>query len=71
MQRLPLEIIMQSKEEKMKELDKELKQTIEGSKIGERVECPVCHYQSNKNKFSAVIFEDSIKCFACGLWRRI
>jgi len=71
MQNFPTELLAQAKQEKMKKLEKELKSFILGSKVGERVECPFCHYSSKKNKFSAVIFENSIKCFACGKWRRI
>ena len=71
MQVLPPEILSQAKSEKMKKLDEKLKKLIQGSQVGERVICPVCHYSSKKNRTSAVIFEDSIKCYACGMWRRI
>ncbi len=71
MQYLPLEILTQAKAEKMKKLDDELRTFIQGSKVGERIECPFCRYSSKKNKFSAIIFDDSIKCFACGKWRKI
>lgn len=71
MQYLPKEILSQARLEKMKVLTDELKKFIVGSKVGERVECPFCHYSSKKNKFSAVVFENSIKCFSCGIWRRI
>jgi hypothetical protein len=71
MQLLPTEIISQAREEKMKSLDKELKEFVKGCVVGERILCPRCQYSSKKNKCSAVIFKDSIKCFACGLWRKI
>jgi len=71
MQQLDKTIIEECKKEKMKKLDVELKKFIQGSQVGERVLCPVCKYSSKKNKMSAVIFKDSIKCFACGLWRRL
>jgi len=72
MQRLPPEVLSQAKSERMKQLEAGLKELISGTKVGERVECPICHYISPKNKKgSAVIFEDSIKCFACGIWRKI
>ena len=71
MQLLPPEILSQARAEKMKKLDDALQDFIKGSQVGERVECPKCHYSSRKNKFSAVVFKDSIKCFACGLWRKI
>ena len=71
MQLLPLEIISQARKEKMKILDAQLREFVQCSKVGERVECPKCHYASKKNKFSAVIFENAIKCFACGMWRRL
>ena len=70
MQSLGLEIIRQTKKEKMKMMDRKL--TGIG---GERVLCPFCKYESKKNKFSGVIFDDgkqrSFKCFSCGIWRRI
>lgn len=69
MQYLPDEILSQSRKEKMKYLDEELKKNICGE-VGERIECPKCHYSSKKNKFSAILFENSIKCFSCGLWRK-
>ncbi len=59
------------KNERMKKLDEGLKSFIQGSVVGERVLCPVCKYSSKKNKCSAVIFKDSIKCFSCGIWRKI
>jgi len=71
MQMLPVEIISQAREEKMKKLDKGLRELIEGSVKGERVICPICQYTSKKNKTSAIIFENSIKCFSCGIWRKI
>jgi len=71
MQSLGLELIAECKKERMKKLDEKLKKFIQGSVVGERVTCPICQYSSKKNKFSAVIFQDSIKCFACGMWRRI
>jgi len=71
MQFLPTEIISQARAEKMKKLDAELKEFIQGSQEGERVLCPKCKYSSKKNRCSAVIFKNSIKCFACGMWRRI
>lgn len=71
MQFLPPEILLEARKEKMQKLDAELKVFIQGSQVGERVLCPKCQYTSNKNKTSAVIFKDSIKCFSCGLWRRI
>ena len=61
----------ETRKEKMRKLETELKDFIQGAKEGERVECPFCHYTSNKNKFSAVIFKDAIKCFSCGKWRKI
>lgn len=71
MQQLPTEILSEARREKMKKLDKEMQDFIKSSAIGERIECPRCHYSSKKNKFSAFRFKDSIKCFACGLWRKI
>ncbi len=63
--------INEAKRERMKKLDEGLKKFIQGSVIKERVICPKCNYQSKKNRCSAIIFKDSIKCFACGMWRRI
>lgn len=71
MQFIPENILSEVRKEKMKKLDDGLREFIKGSQVGERIECPVCHYSSRKNKTSAVIFKDSIKCFACGIWRRI
>ena len=68
MQHLDLEIITEARLSKMKKINIELKQ----EQIGSLIECPECHYISKKNKrFSCKVFPDSIKCFACGLWRRI
>jgi len=64
-------ILEATRKEKMQKLESELKNFVKGSKVGERIECPFCHYVSKNNKFSAVVFEDGIKCFACGKWRRI
>ena len=63
--------IGEAKKERMKKLEEGLRKFIKGSKVGERVICPKCNYQSKKNKCSAVVFEDSIKCFACGMWRKV
>ncbi len=42
---------------------------------GDKLECPICHYQSKKNRVSARIYKDngetSFKCFACGAWRLV
>lgn len=71
MQTLPTKILEESKKEKMKKLEFELKNFIVGSQIGEMIECPRCHYISKNKRFSCKVFENAIKCFACGLWRRI
>jgi uncharacterized protein YbcI len=72
MQYLPSEILSQARAEKMKELDSKMKEVIEGHLPGEKIICPFCHYQSNKNpKGSCVVFSDSIKCFSCGIWRKV
>jgi len=43
--------------------------------VGSMVECPECHYISKNNRFSAKVFNFqeglAIKCFACGIWRRV
>jgi len=71
MQLLPEKIIFEARREKMKELDNAMKEFVIGAVPGERIECPRCHYSSRKNKFSAVRFKNAIKCFSCGLWRKI
>jgi len=42
---------------------------------GDKLICPLCHYESKKNRSSAKIFKDadgtSFKCFSCGAWRLV
>jgi hypothetical protein len=71
MQLLPFEIMSEARSEKMKSLDLEMREAIKGAIVGERILCPRCQYTSKKNKFSAVRFKDAIKCFSCGLWRKL
>lgn len=72
MQFLPVDILSEARKEKMKQLDSELKEVVGGSQIGERIICPRCQYINKKNhRGTAVIYPDSIKCFACGLWRKL
>lgn len=71
MQLLPEKLIFSARKEKMKKLDEQMRFAVIGAQTGERIECPKCHYSSKKNKFSAVRFENAVKCFSCGLWRRI
>lgn len=61
---------------KIKKLEAELQDYFKGAQNGEMVECPFCHYMTEKTKrFSCKVFVDgdskSMKCFACGKWRRI
>ena len=74
MQRLPIEVISQAKKENIKLLDKELRDFLAGCVAGERITCPICNYQSSRNKTSALVFKNNrdlaFKCFACGVWRR-
>ncbi len=74
-QKLSLDFIIQAKKQKIKELEKEF-DYIKSSSNGEKIICPVCNYISNKNpKGSAIVFqngnETTIKCFSCGIWRKI
>ena len=68
-------VIKKAKKKKMLQLEKELREGFSGSSNGERCLCPICKYTSNKNKMSAFIFvngeDKALKCFACGIWRRI
>lgn len=42
---------------------------------GDKISCPICHYESKKNRTTAKIFKNkegtSFKCFSCGAWRLI
>ena len=71
MQNIMEQEIFSARKERMKKLEDELREFIKGCVVGEKVICPKCNYQSKNNKTSAVIFKDSIKCFACGFWRKI
>ena len=71
MQHLNPNFLIEARKEKMKKLEVKLQGAFQGASVGERIECPLCHYTSSKNKFSAVLFKDAIKCFSCGVWRKL
>lgn len=71
MQHLKIPYIAKIREEKILELEKNLKSEVSGIKTGETFICPICNYSNEKSKKgSAVKFQDSFKCFNCGAWRR-
>lgn len=72
MQFMDNEIIEEVKKAKMKKLFLDLSK----ESVGSMIECPECKYISPKTKRpSAKIFDNSIgrtiKCFNCGLWRKL
>jgi len=72
MQHLNSDFIKLLKKEKMQELETQMKEKILLHGPGELFICPYCSYSSNKNpKGSAKRFDNSFKCFACGIWRKI
>ena len=72
MQSLGLEIIKVAQKEKTMQLEAELKDIVSGNSKGEMFVCPICNYVSSKNKKgTAKMFDDSFKCFACGIWRKV
>lgn len=75
MQKLNVDILKIAKAMRIKNLEKDL-EYITNFPAGQLIDCPFCHYQSKKNrKGTAKIFKDkngtSLKCFACGKWRRL
>ncbi len=72
MQSLDGSIIREAKKFKLKQIESEFKETIEGLGPGMNL-CPKCQYVGPYSpKGSMKIFKDgSAKCFACGIWRRI
>ncbi len=75
MQKLDSDILRNARLKRMGKLEGELSQLVKGTQHGERITCPVCQYESRKNKTTALIFRDgknhSIKCFACGIWKKV
>ena len=73
MQRLNLQIIKSAKSVKIKKLEEAMQEVVLGNRKGGVFDCPFCHYQSKKNKGSAIIFQDKGKdiffCFSCRKWR--
>ncbi len=73
MQRIGVDILDLAKKEKMKKLET----TLKGVSAGEVILCPSCNYSSPKNRRgSAKIFDNgtkgkALKCFSCGIWRRL
>lgn len=62
--------------QRVKKIEDNLRDSLKGEEAGYLFVCPVCNYQSKKNrKGSAKIFEDNksrvLKCFSCGIWRRL
>jgi len=71
MQKLNVSIINQVKRMEMQQLEKELQQFVEANRGESMCICPFCHYLTKRGKGTAKVFEDSFKCFACGVWRKI
>ena len=76
MQKIGSNIIKIAKKIRIKKLEEDLKGEIYYRNNGEIFICPFCKYQSKKNrKGTAKIFKNenssAMKCFACGIWRRI
>jgi len=75
MQRLDADILKRATAIRMKKLEGEFADVIMAAENKERILCPVCKYESKKNKTSAVVFHNkdmsSLKCFSCGIWRRV
>lgn len=75
MQNMYLKIITAVKKERIKSLDKDMREIVIGNKEGALFICPLCSYHSKKNsKGTAKIFTDNkikfFKCFACSEWRK-
>lgn len=70
-QALPALLIKESKKFRLQKLEKELAESLQGVQDKEMIICPKCGYEP----FSCRVRKDSrgftIKCFACGMWRRI
>ena len=77
MQKLGLPNIRKIRSQKIKNLEKELKEEIYSRAAGELFLCPFCKYESRKNKRgTAKVFKSedgtsSFKCFSCGRWRKL
>ena len=76
MQRLDIKIIKEAKENKLKNLEEEMREVVLGFKGSNPFPCPFCHYESKKNrKGSALIFEDNgsdvFLCLSCRKWRKV
>ena len=72
MQHLNMDFIKEAKKVRMQSLEKDLRETVLSYSPKETFICPICNYSSRKNpKGSAKRFQDSFKCFSCGVWRKI
>ena len=71
MQHLQSSILDKIKSIKMKELEGQFRNFIEANRNSTMVICPICNYQNKNGRGTAKVFEDSFKCFSCGVWRRI
>ncbi len=74
-QGIPKEIIKEAKKCRLKSLEKELQLKVIGAEHGEMIQCPSCAYVGKNNRFTCKVRKDriglTIKCFSCGLWRRL
>ena len=74
MQTIPIDM-SDIKRQRMKALEQELKDYIAGFQEKELFECPYCHYETKKKRFTANIFtsnkEKIFFCYACRRWRLI
>lgn len=74
MQKLPIDM-SDIRKLKMKKLEKELQDYVVGFKEKELFECPFCHYQTKKKRFTASIFINKgnkiFFCHACKRWRNV
>ena len=74
MQKLGINLIKEARKEKIKKLEKEMREVILANKEGAIFICPFCNYvgeKQNRNGSAKVIGNKFFKCFACGKWRKI